>query len=115
MFSRQNITYFGRECIAVTVSENYSLKDTFECGQCFRYEKIYESQDFIEYIIPVKDILIDVGQRAPGELLFFGIGEELLESQISEFFGYTSKNFLTTESFLGIIMVYRRCCYDYQT
>jgi len=61
----------GREAISVTGIGYYSLKDTFECGQCFRYELIKEDGEYTEYLTVTGDKIIKVGQRAPGELLFF--------------------------------------------
>ena len=61
----------GREAISVTGIGYYSLKDTFECGQCFRYELIKEDGEYTEYLTVTGNKIIKVGQRAPGELLFF--------------------------------------------
>ena len=64
----------------------YDLKDTFECGQCFRYQLKEKRDDYIEYLIPVGECLVRVGQRRAGELLFFGASREELEAVIAPFF-----------------------------
>ena len=75
MFSQKEICYRGRAAIAAELPFPYSLEDTLECGQCFRYQLKEKSEDYIEYLIPVGESLIEVGQRRAGELLFFGITE----------------------------------------
>lgn len=66
----------GAEAIAVSGLGSYSLKDTFECGQCFRYEVIKEDGEYIEYMTVTGDKIIRVGQHIPGELLFFDMSDE---------------------------------------
>lgn len=66
-----------REAISVSELGYYSLNDTFECGQCFRYEKKEEKENgYVEYITVVRDKIINVAQRNPGELLFFDMTDE---------------------------------------
>ncbi|MBR7117562.1 MAG: DNA-3-methyladenine glycosylase 2 family protein [Clostridia bacterium] len=81
------------ECVktdsGITVSGlgEYSLSDTLECGQCFRYERVAVNTVMKdEYIVTMKDAVVHVGQNKPGELHFFGISRDDLESGISEFF-----------------------------
>ena len=66
----------GRDAISVKGLGYYSLKDTFECGQCFRYELIYEDNEYIEYMTVTGGKIIKVGQKKPGELLFYGMTDE---------------------------------------
>ena len=66
----------GKQIITVSDVGSYSLKDTFECGQCFRYELIEERPDYVEYMTVVKDKIITVGQSRIGELIFYGMSEE---------------------------------------
>ena len=66
----------GREAIRVGELGSYSLKDTFECGQCFRYELIREDSDYVEYMTVIGEKIITVAQRTAGELFFIGISEE---------------------------------------
>ena len=54
----------------------YNLRDTFECGQCFRHELIRDETDYVEYMTVVGDNIIRVGQKTRGELIFYGLSEE---------------------------------------
>lgn len=85
MFSKKVLSPLGREAVAVELPFEYSLEDTLECGQCFRYQKKLCKDGYIEYLIPVGDALVEVGQRKRGELLFFDLGEEQT-SRVAEFF-----------------------------
>ena len=53
----------------------YDLRDTFECGQCFRHECISHEKDFIKYMTVVGNKIITVGQKNKGELIFYDISE----------------------------------------
>ena len=53
----------------VTDIGDYSLKDTLECGQCFRYEMCFTADGYTEYMTVVGDNVIRVGQRKVGELV----------------------------------------------
>ena len=75
-----------REAIVVKTQGNYSLSDTLECGQCFRYEKIKDTDGYVEYIIPVGNHLINVGQVKRGELIFYGMSEDVLISVAVPYF-----------------------------
>ena len=68
-FSEENL-------ITVTDIGDYSLKDTFECGQCFRYEEVKKEENYTEYMTVVKDKVIRVGQQKIGELIFHDICED---------------------------------------
>lgn len=52
----------------------YSLRDTLECGQCFRFFDL-EREGYDEFIVVGRDRIFDVAQHAAGELIFFGISE----------------------------------------
>jgi len=54
------------------------LKDTFECGQAFRYELILEDGDYREYLTVHRDDIIRVAQRKRGELIFIGMNDEAI-------------------------------------
>ena len=54
----------------------YDLRDTLECGQCFRHELICEGAGFVEYMTVTGDLIIKVRQEKRGELLFKDISEE---------------------------------------
>ena len=66
----------GREAIRATDLGNYSLRDTFECGQCFRYELIFEKDGYLEYMTVVSDKIIKVGQKTLGELYFIEMTDD---------------------------------------
>ena len=64
----------------------YSLHDTLECGQCFRFEKAKSPDDDEEiYVVTTKHGVVRVGQRVPGELIFYGIDGEIPD-EIKSFF-----------------------------
>ena len=86
MFLKNRTTLGARDALAVELPFPYSLEDTLECGQCFRYERVEKTENYIEYIIPVSDIIIDVGQRRHGELLFFDASDADFQRVIRPFF-----------------------------
>lgn len=86
MFNKEKIFVRSRTGIKVSGLGDFSLCDTFECGQAFRYEKICENDGYVEYLTVVKDTLITVGQDTPGELIFYTDDEELFEKVIAPYF-----------------------------
>ena len=76
MFFESKEELYGRSAIVVSGLGDYDLKDTLECGQCFRYEEIKNENGLTEYLTVVGNTIIDVAQRAAGELIFFGMSEE---------------------------------------
>lgn len=70
----------GRWAISVSDIGYYNLKDTFECGQCFRHELIKENDGYIEYMTVVGDKIIKAAQTSPGKLLFF----DMTDNEFSE-------------------------------
>lgn len=66
----------GRAAIRVSELGAYSLKDTFECGQCFRYELICEKDSYVEYMTVVSGKILRIAQERAGELFFIGISDE---------------------------------------
>lgn len=85
MFTKTQAILSGRSCILVEGLGEYSLADTFECGQCFRYEKI-EGLEGDEYLTVVGSTLINVGQRKRGELIFYGMSDEEFEQVARPYF-----------------------------
>lgn len=79
MFEKIYGKYRGRDAIIIEGLENYSLKDTFECGQAFRYELLADEEGYVEYLTVIDDTLITVGQENSGSLIFFGMDEDTLE------------------------------------
>lgn len=45
MFTKIHDKVFGREAIIAAGLSDYSLEDTLECGQCFRYLKLYPAEN----------------------------------------------------------------------
>ena len=76
MFFESKEVIFGREARVISGLGDYNLKDTFECGQCFRYEEKKNENGLLEYITVVGNTVIDVAQRKAGELIFFGLTDE---------------------------------------
>ena len=76
MFYKMKENAEGKPDIEVSGLGHYSLKDTFECGQCFRYEECDTDKDGVEYLTVVGDMLIRVRQEKEGELIFKAMDEE---------------------------------------
>lgn len=68
--------FSGSDGIRVTDIGNFSLEDTMECGQCFRYERTVTEHGYTEYMTTVGDKVIRVGQRTEGELIFPEMSEK---------------------------------------
>ena len=86
MFEKFASHFDCKEAIRVSGLGPYSLCDTMECGQCFRYEKIERKDGVDEYIIVVGDELIHVAQAKRGELYFIGMSDEVFETVAVPFF-----------------------------
>ena len=76
MFEIFDCQFDARSAIRVEGLGPYSLPDTMECGQCFRYEKIERADGIDEYLTVVGGELIDVAQVRHGELYFIGMEKE---------------------------------------
>ena len=90
MLNKEKIFARSRACIKVTGLGAYSLPDTFECGQAFRYEKITDADGYVEYMTVVGENIITVGQEVAGELLFYTDDDELFDSVIVPYFTLTT-------------------------
>ena len=86
MFLKKREFFEGREALVVSGLGSYSLSDSLECGQAFRYEKICEKEGYVEYMTVVGDHLITVGQKTAGELVFYAISDEVFESVAVPYF-----------------------------
>ncbi|MBQ7390505.1 MAG: DNA-3-methyladenine glycosylase 2 family protein [Clostridia bacterium] len=75
MFEKFETVFDGKEAILVNNLGRYSLADTMECGQCFRYERVPREDGAVEYMTVVKDKLIRVVEVNKGELIFPGMDE----------------------------------------
>lgn len=80
MFEKFETVFDGKKAIKVKNLSGYSLADTMECGQCFRYERVPRTDDFVEYMTVVGNEVIFVAQREAGELIFPGMTEEVFEN-----------------------------------
>ncbi len=85
-FSKTREYIRGKEALVIKLPTPYSLKDTFSCGQCFRYEEIKSEEGYEEFFTVVGDKLIFVAQRKKGELIFFDTDEETFENVIRPYF-----------------------------
>lgn len=85
MFKKKYSTFRGKNALIISDFGKCSLKDTFECGQAFRYECTADEDGYLEYITVVGDRLISVGQASPGELIFYEVDEES-EELIEKYF-----------------------------
>ncbi len=77
MFEKNHIIFDGGDAIRVTGLGKYSLADTMECGQCFRYEKIKRDDGADEYMTVVGNEIITAVQTVPGELIFPLMSDEV--------------------------------------
>ena len=86
MFDKKCALVGGREGIIVSGLKDYSLRDTLECGQCFRYQLLTSEDGYTEYMTVVGDVLVFVGQRSRDELIFFGVSERELDEFLVPYF-----------------------------
>ena len=76
----------GRDALTVKGLGKYSLRDTLECGQCFRHRVIKDADGYLEYMIPVGNRLFFVGQKTEGELIFYDVSDEDFEALAVPYF-----------------------------
>ena len=76
MFDKIETVFDGKKAILVRGLGRYDLKNTMECGQCFRYERLPRNDGADEYMTVVGNELIRVVQVTPGELIFPEMSEE---------------------------------------
>ncbi len=86
MFWQKYTDSSGKQFIKVSELGKYSLRDTLECGQCFRHRLIKDDSSGVEYMTVVGDELIFVSQSAPGELLFRDISEDCFINTVLPYF-----------------------------
>ena len=86
MFTNNRTVINAEKCIVVSNLGEYDLRDTLECGQCFRYEEIADTEGGCEYVITVGESVIRVKQPSRGELIFFGISDDEFENTVRPFF-----------------------------
>jgi N-glycosylase/DNA lyase len=86
MFEKNMGIFDGKNAIFVSGLGKYNLKDTMECGQCFRYERIERDDGYTEYMTVTHGKLIRVVQREPGELIFPEMSDEDFEKTARGYF-----------------------------
>lgn len=86
MFVKKHKVINGEAVISISELQYFSLADTLECGQAFRYELLKKEDGYVEYLTVVKDNLIRVGQRSDGELLFYDISDDVFEQVCLPYF-----------------------------
>ena len=86
MFTKTREFLNGREALVISGLGSYSLTDTFECGQAFRYECVKSENGYVEYITIVGNEIITVGQRTAGELIFYDMTDDVFESVARPYF-----------------------------
>ena len=86
MFEKFNGQFDGKEAIFVKNLGAYSLRDTMECGQCFRYEKAPRNDGIAEYITIVGKEFIRVAQKESGELIFPEMSDDVFTSVAVPYF-----------------------------
>lgn len=75
MFVKKTKDLQGVCAVLVGDISPFSLRDTLECGQAFRYELISESEKAYEYMTVAFGKIIRVAQRGD-EIFFYGLSEE---------------------------------------
>ena len=86
MFTKTRRVINGTNAIVAGGLGAYSLSDTLECGQFFRYERLECKWGMTRYLITHKNKVLTVGQERPGELIFFDISEEDFDNIAAPFF-----------------------------
>ncbi len=78
MFVKKCKVLATTDAISVSGISPFSLSDTLECGQAFRYELLERREDYCEYLTVVGEKLLKIGEKSDGELIFYDVsGEEL--------------------------------------
>ncbi len=85
MFVKKTKDLQGESAVSVSDVGAFSLSDTLECGQAFRYELLSEDENGIEYMTVAFGKIIRVCQRGD-ELLFYGLTEDEVKTVCLPYF-----------------------------
>ena len=88
MFIKKNQLYREKNATIVGDLGLMSLSDTLECGQAFRYEKIADEPNYVEYLTVAYGKIIRVGQEKVGELIFFDKWTDEYEKAVGSYFAF---------------------------
>ncbi len=88
MFVKKSEVYRGRSATVIGGLGYMSLRDTLECGQAFRYQRLADEPDYIEYLTVAYGMLINVGQRRAGELIFYDEWTPEYAEAVSKYFRF---------------------------
>lgn len=86
MFLKKSEVFRGKEVTVIDGLGYCDLTDTLECGQAFRYEQMVKEDNYVQYMTVAYGKIITVGQRKPGELIFFDEWTEEYEKAVSSYF-----------------------------
>ena len=86
MFRKKSELFRGKSVTVIDNLGSMSLQDTLECGQAFRYEPLVKEDGYVEYMTVAYGKIITVGQRKPGELIFFDEWTDEYEATVSKYF-----------------------------
>ena len=88
MFQKKSGVFRERTVTFIDGLGECDLRDTFECGQAFRYEQTVSEEGYVEYTATAYSKVINVGQRKRGELIFFDEWTEEYENTVSHYFAF---------------------------
>ena len=88
MFVKKCESYMGRSATIVGGLGHMSLRDTLECGQAFRYERLIDTDGYCEYMTVAYGRIINVGQDTAGELIFFDEWTDEYAAAVGKYFRF---------------------------
>lgn len=83
MFVKNCESLLGRQATVVTGDFEIDLRDTFECGQAFRYECLESGDGYVEYLTVAKGKIIEIGQRKKSEVIIYSEDGETVDFWLS--------------------------------